>query len=394
MGIVPLITDNEDWFPLGETKLLGLASGEHISLWSEAGRSGYRLRIQNLNVALRAESEIYPIYLERKHFRFDAIALHDGRFVVAWTENDLAIIRYYDRDGRIQETAKVGPTSEAGAPIQLAVFPTGEVAIGCVDFLSIRTNEGLLLCGVSPDAWDFTMCCQHDGRLVRIDMKDERPAYYGGSPKYGLYGKLIDQSGAVLKNFALNVPATVVGDTYSHPDHLAMVCLTEGGFVVVWTQLGHTFGNSILAQIFDAEGKAQGTTVVVASAAASSTVNQPSVVLSGEGFMIAWSETTDSTLIHKYQQFNLDGSKSGTAIIMNSEHGENRGPVRLEVSMPSKVVGRWIEDNKIETAYVYFRGSSPSAGRAAFKVAFITRPASEPDSICLRTAVLYLEKFS
>ncbi len=350
LGVRFLIMSQEYWHLLGESRLVALTSGMHVSSWSEAGRYGYRLCTQILDAELKPISDIDVILLPRQHFGFDVAALHDGGFAVAWNEKNLIKMQCYDLGGAHQKTIVIGKTDKPGGRVHLATFPTGEIAIGYTDLLTIQAKASLLLCAVSPNAWHFSMACQQNGSLVRVEMIAKNPSYHGGLPSYGLQGSLINQAGIVIGKFYLDVPATIVGNTCSHPDHLAISYLSNGGFVVVWTQLGYTLGNLIQAQIFDEKGVILGKTLVVKAATPSSHVNDPSVAPLNDGsFAVAWSEYEDPILAHRFQLFKNDGSRHGLTVTINDGMSEDRTAIKLERISSGQIVGRWMENGEIRT---------------------------------------------
>lgn len=353
LGAAALPTPCDYWHLVGDTRLARLPTGNHVSVWSEAGRKNYRLCAQILDAELKPIVAIDAILLPRQHFSFDVAALHDGGFTLAWTEKNLIKMKSYNLDGTCRNTIVVGQTSKSGSQVQLAAFPAGETAIGNTDFLAIQTATGLRLCNVSPNAWYFAMACQRDGSLVRVEMHDMPPAFYGGPPSYGLQGSMTNPAGRKIGQFYLDVPAVIVGDTYSHPDHLAISCLSTGDFVIAWTQLGHSLENSIQAQIFDREGKAIGETIVVTAATISSSVNEPSVVATDDGgFLVAWLTNEDPFQSHHYQAFGNDGGKRSCVAIINEGASEGRSAVKLAVLSSGQVVARWVENNQIQFCMV------------------------------------------
>ncbi len=318
-------------------------------MWSEVGRRGYRLCAKILDAELRPLFEIDVIPLPRQHFGFDVIALRDGGFAAAWVDKNLMKLRNYNEDGSCRKTTLVSLTTKPGGRVQLVIFPTGEIAIGYTDFLAIQTETGLRLCAVSPNAWYFAMACQQDGSLVRVEMIDKHPSYYGRPPSYGLQGSLTNQAGIELGQFYLEVPTTIMGDTYSHPDHLAISCLLNGDFVVVWTQAGYHLRNSIQAQIFGGDGTARGEPIVVTAATISSSVNEPSVVATNDGgFLVAWLTNEDPLQSHHYQFFGNDGGRRGCTTIINEGASDDRSAVKLAVLSSGHIVARWVENNQIQ----------------------------------------------
>jgi hypothetical protein len=345
LEIAFLPTPQEHWFLSGEIRLISLVSGRQVSMWSEVGRRGYRLCAKILDAELRPLFEIDVIPLPRQNFGFDVIALRDGGFAAAWVDKNLMKLRSYNEDGSCRKTTPVSLTTNPGGRVQLAIFPTGEIAIGSTDFLAIKTETGLRLCAVSPNAWYFAMACQQDGSLVRVEMIHKHPFYYGSPPSYGLHGSLTNKAGIEIGQFYLDVPATIARNIYSHPENLDISCLSNGGFVVAWTQLGH----QIQAQIFGGDGTARGETIVVTAATISSSVNEPSVVATNDGgFLVAWLTDEDPLQSHHYQSFGNDGGRRGCTTIINEGASDGRSAVKLAVLSSGHIVARWVENNQIQ----------------------------------------------
>lgn len=329
----------------------------HVVTWPEAGRKAYRLCATVLDPQLNPVGDMNAITLPRQHFRFDVASLANGEFAVAWNEKNLVQIQSYDVNGLCRKNTAVGKTSKPGGQIELAVFPTGEIAIGCTDFLSLQTESGLLLCAVSPEAWCATMICLQNGSLVRAEMIAKNPSYLSDLPRYGLSGFVIDRSGLVTNKFYLHVPTTIVGGVCSHPDHLAISALSDGGFVIIWTQLGHTFGNSIQGQIFDCEGVALGKTFAVAAATLKSSVNEPTVISTEDGgFLVAWSENDESAQTHRIQIFDNGGIGRGAAYAPNASTTEDRGTIKFCRLSTGHIITYWLENDGIKTFNVNFEG--------------------------------------
>lgn len=332
----------------GDVRFAPLTSGRYLVSWSEIGRRCLRLCHKILDADLQTVFEIDAIELPRQHFGFEVAATGDGGFVVAWTDKSVVRLKRYDSTGLCGPSIGVGHTTKSSAAVQLAIFTTGEIGIGCADFLSIHTDVGLLLCAVRPESWHANVACQSNGTLVRVEVIGKHPSY-PGPPIYELHGLIVDRFGIGIRQFRFGVPSAIVGETYSHPDHLTICCLPDAGFVVVWTQLGHHLGNSIQAQIFDKEGAPIGETFIVVAAQPNSSVNNPSVAAMNDGgFLIAWTVSEDPYQNHEFQHFSEDGQRRGNIVPVDEASSEGRGAAALTKILSGEVIAYWFENGKIE----------------------------------------------
>lgn len=107
----------------------------------------------------------------------------------------------------------------------------------------------------------------------------------------------------------------------------AMAALSSGGFVVCWTDAsatgGDTSGTCVRAQIYDANGGALGSELLVNSTTANAQ-DQPSVTgLSTGGFIVTWTDASSTGPDPdrqgvKAQIFNANGAKVGPEFLVNT----------------------------------------------------------------------------
>ena len=326
-----------------------LNSGNSVLVWCEAGRQDYRLRIQILDAQFRAVARTEEISLQRGHTVFAVAAMESGGFVIAWNEARLIKIRHCHDDGTINFTKAIGQTSSQIDRIQLAVLPNDEIGIDCREFFSIQNESDLTLCAVWCDAWHSTIAKLKGGDLVRIIMQSGHGSYHGAPPIYSFKGSIFAKAGTLLGEFHLNVPTTIVKNMYSHPDHTVIAALTNAGFVLVWTQHGHHFGNSIRAQIFAEDGASVGETFTVAVASQAESVNNPVIISAADGgFLIAWSLNDDPDLLYQAQFFSNDGAKIGSQFGIGNYAGEDRSSLCLATNIANEIVALWSENNEIK----------------------------------------------
>ena len=107
----------------------------------------------------------------------------------------------------------------------------------------------------------------------------------------------------------------------------AITALSNGGFVVSWSDqsgtLGDSSASSIKAQVFAADGSKVGTEFLVNTQTASTQAEPAITTLSNGGFVVAWQDSS-GTLGDgfapgiKAQVFAADGSKVGTEFLVNT----------------------------------------------------------------------------
>jgi hypothetical protein len=103
--------------------------------------------------------------------------------------------------------------------------------------------------------------------------------------------------------------------------------LSNGGFVVAWQDFsegsGDTSGSAVKAQVFDAVGAKIGSEILVNTATASNQLGPQMAGLSNGGFVVTWSDDShtggdSSDLAVKMQVFDTSGAKTGTETLVNT----------------------------------------------------------------------------
>ncbi|MBR0962727.1 hypothetical protein JQ554_01445 [Bradyrhizobium diazoefficiens] len=150
-------------------------------------------------------------------------------------------------------------------------------------------------------------------------------------------GTLGDASGTSIKAQIFAADGTKVGsefrvNTQTADNQLAPVItgLSNGGFVVTWSDnsqtLGDSDGTSIKAQVFAADGTLVGSETLVNTATSYSQYAPTVAALANGGFAITWTDDSgeggddDGTSI-KAQLFAADGSKVGSEFLVNTQTG-------------------------------------------------------------------------
>lgn len=135
-------------------------------------------------------------------------------------------------------------------------------------------------------------------------------------------GQIFDASGAKIGSEFL-VPSTTSGDQSYH----SVRGLANGGFVVTWTDTSHSSGDTsstaVRGQVFDASGARSGAEFLV-NTITTDGQEDPSVAdLTDGGFVVTWtdgSRSADDTSVYavRGQKFDATGSKISAEFLVNT----------------------------------------------------------------------------
>jgi hypothetical protein len=325
-----------------------------VLCWREMAATTGHVRAQVFDGSWNEIGAPLSIPLATTLFGADVCALHTGGFAIAWSDKREIKLRTHDALGNPAGTQAVGISDSQIPETRLVVFSSGEVGVTWQESLIIRQlDSSIRLSSMDSNAFHTATILLPSDRLLRLVTTQDHATPYGVQPRYGIQGKLFDRFGHIHGDFSLNVPTTVVGDTYSHPQDLSACVLEEGGFVLTWTQLAHHRGNSIKAHVFAEDGSLVGGIIEVRAASQTSSVNSSSVAPMRNGsFVIGWSESEDKGEFHKTQVFSHKGARIGEPIEMSEDSNESRGAIKLAIISTGDVVGLWIEDQRIKMAHV------------------------------------------
>ena len=150
-----------------------------------------------------------------------------------------------------------------------------------------------------------------------------------------------DTSAAGIRAQVFNADGTVAGPSFqvntittANQNQASITALTNGRFVVSWTDqsasAGDTSQEAIRAQIFSADGTKVGAEFVVNTTTAFDQRDSSITALAGGRFVVCWNDPSDGTSGRgiRAQIFNADGSKSGLEFVVNSTRAfEQSDPV-------------------------------------------------------------------
>ncbi len=179
----------------------------------------------------------------------------------------------------------------------------------------------------------------------------------GGDPSgYAVRAQVFDADGSVSgAAFLVN---TTVTNNQSDP---TVAALTDGRFVVTWTDDGQTGGDlsgfAIRAQIFLADGTTSGAEFLVNTTVTAGQFQPSITVLANGSFVAAWtdfSNGTDSDI--RAQVFNADGSALGAEFMVNTTVASNQRASTVTALADGRFVVAWSD------------GSQAAIGRAFIDV--------------------------
>ncbi|WP_205480859.1 calcium-binding protein [Sphingomonas arenae] len=130
---------------------------------------------------------------------------------------------------------------------------------------------------------------------------------------------------------------TLNSQTGQDQTEVRFVALQDGGFVAIWRNNREDNGSSgqydLRAQRYDADGQAVGSEFEVSGALTGTAYNHTAVALSDGTFVVAWEDTSDSTIVARL--FNADGTPAGAEFQLTSG-------ARFDVSLAALDAGGFV----------------------------------------------------
>ena len=146
----------------------------------------------------------------------------------------------------------------------------------------------------------------------------------GDSSGWSIKAHVFDANGVTVGSSEFLVNTQTAGNQ-SNP---TITGLTNGGFVVTWQDLSGTLGDnsgsSIKAQVFDASGAKVGSEFLLNTQTAGDQSNPTITALTNGGFVVTWSDLSgtlgdSSGWSIKAQVFDASGAKVGSEFLVNTE---------------------------------------------------------------------------
>jgi hypothetical protein len=141
--------------------------------------------------------------------------------------------------------------------------------------------------------------------------------------------------------------------TTSNQNAEQITALTNGGFVVTWTDLSQkapdTSGAAIRAQLFAADGSKSGGEILVNTAVSGAQNGELITALAGGGFVVTWvdvSFTAPDTLgaAVRAQVFAANGGKMGSEILVNTTVSGNQNAEQITALVGGGFVVTWLDN--------------------------------------------------
>jgi hypothetical protein len=260
-------------------------------------------------------------------------ALSNGGFVVTW--NDFS---------------GAGGDIDSGA-VKAQVFSAGGTPVGT----EIRVNTA------TADRQDMPQTTSLANGGFVVTWRDL---------SHGVGGAGGDTSGSAVKAQVFTAGGTPVGSellvnsaTANDQTQPQITALSNGGFVVTWSDLSHgvggaggdTDGHAIKAQVFAAGGTPVGSEILVNGATAGEQDVWDATALSNGGFAVTWDDAshgvggaggdTDAHAI-KAQAFAADGTPLGTELLVNSATANDQTHPQITALPNGGFVVTWQDESQ------------------------------------------------
>ena len=281
------------------SSITALTDGRFVVTWDDSSRTGGDTSIAVRGQIFAADGSTYgPEFLVNTttiahQLDSSMTALADGRFVVTWTD----------------ESATGGDTS--GYAVRGQIFTAFGARSGPEFLVNTTTTSYQLESSVTALA---------DGRFV-VTWTDQS-ATGGDTSVYAVRGQIFDANGANFgTEFLVNTTTT------NNQFDSSVTALADGRFVVTWTDVsftsGDTSGYAVRGQIFAATGVASGPEFLVNTTTSSSQFESSITALADGRFVVTWTDESatggdTSGRAVRGQIFAADGSTSGPEFLVNT----------------------------------------------------------------------------
>jgi hypothetical protein len=303
--------------------VVALADGRFVVVWTDWGgsdgsESGVKGQVFNGDGSKVGTEFLVNSATYNGQFEPTITALANGGFVVAWTDDS----EQGDPDGSGIKGQVFGSTGIPAGP------------------------EFLVNTAKTSDQDEPTIAALADGRFV-VAWTNEQPIIdiidpsLGDPTGFNIRARIFNPDGSTA-GAELLVNATT--DEYQYEP--AIMGLTNGGFVVTWTdtsgQGGDASGQSVKGQLFNAAGAKVGGEFLVNTTTNDRQYEPAMAALPDGRFVVTWTDDSGDTsgAAVRGQIFNADGSKSGAEFLVNTTtNDEQRGPTITVLADGRFVVG-------------------------------------------------------
>jgi serralysin len=289
-----------------EPTITSLTNGGFVvSWWDVSGTlgdtSGASIKAQVFTAAGARVGSEFLVNTERADVQYEPTitGLKNGGFVVSWS----------DFSGSLGD--------DSGSSIKAQVFTAAGARVGSEILVNTETAD---------DQYEPTITGLTNGGFV-VSWTD-----FSGTPG--------GDSGSSIKAQVFTAAGARVGseilvntETTDDHDEPTITGLTNGGFVVSWTDFsgtpGDDSGSSIKAQVFTAAGARVGNEILVNTETAADQYEPTITGLPNGGFVVSWSDDSGtlgdaSRTSIKAQVFSAAGARVGSEILVNTETADDQ----------------------------------------------------------------------
>lgn len=165
----------------------------------------------------------------------------------------------------------------------------------------------------------------------------------GDTSSFTIRGQRFDANGAKLD------PEFLVNTTTSNAQVDSRVTgLSNGGFVVTWTDSsqtgGDTSGNAIRAQVYNASGQKVGSEFLVNTTTSGTQVESSVAALAGGKFVVTWTDSGILPTVVRGQTFNIDGQKVGAEFLVDNNGFGSHSDV-VSIGNGSRFLVTWTDSS-------------------------------------------------
>ncbi|MGH6734574.1 MAG: calcium-binding protein [Methyloceanibacter sp.] len=339
-----------------EPNMTALADGRFVVTWQDESAGDFDIRAQIFNADGSKSGSEFIAHTDATDFKVAPMvtALQGGGFVLAWQDNDTFGIsaRVFDAAG--------DPIGDEIA-LDTAVDPTlVALAAGGFAILWEDTQDGDVRAQLYDAAGDAS------GPTTTINTTVLGPQTQPAAASLTNGGFVVvwtDGSANELGDFAtgLNVRAqrydengfavgsefVVSATTAGDQDAAAVIGLADGRFVVAWQDHGGADAE-IVAQIFNADGTKFGGEFTVHTTSTDDQRDISLTALADGRFVVTWtdySQTGDDTsgAAVRAQVFNGDGTTSGDEFLVNTTTAQGQGFPSVSVLADGRLVFAWLD---------------------------------------------------
>ena len=306
--------------------LTGLANGRFVVAWTDLSQTAgdtsataIRAQVFNADGTLAGAEFVVNTTTLSNQFDPTITALADGRFVVAWTDQSATGV---DTDGWA---------------VKAQVFNADGSASGS-EFLVNSTTTSF--------QYEPTITGLANGRFV-VAWRDDSTTG-GDTSLSAIRAQVFNADGSTFgAEFLANTTTT---NSQSQP---TITALANGRFVVAWTDLSQTGGDTsqyaIRAQVFNADGSTLGAEFLVNTTTALGQINPTVTGLANGRFVVAWvtsqtgADNSDTTI--RAQVFNANGSTFGAEFEVNTTIIGGQSEPTITALADGRFVLAWTDDS-------------------------------------------------